>query len=61
MLIGTALWLYGFFAIGHSTLIDWNAHTPRWIAEFLPNMESELGMGLVLIGMMPAYWPHSQR
>jgi hypothetical protein len=57
MLIGTALWVYGYFVTGHPTVVDWKADTPGWIAEFLPNIESEIGMVLVFIAMVPMYWP----
>ncbi len=57
MLAGTALWVYGYFVTGHPSLIDWRADTPWWIAEFLPNIESEIGMSLAFIGMAPIYWP----
>jgi hypothetical protein len=56
-LAGTALWLYGYFAPGNPALIDWHARTPWWIADFLPNIESEIGMALVIAGMVPIYWP----
>ena len=56
-LSGTALWIYGYFAIGNATLIDWHADTPWWIADFLPNLESEIGMTLAIVGMVPIYWP----
>jgi len=45
-LAGIILWTYG-----------WAAHAPWWIADFLPNRESEIGMVLVLVGMVPIYWP----
>jgi hypothetical protein len=54
---GTALWLYGYFATGYPSLIDWQAKTPWWIADFLPNIESEVGMTLAIVGMVPIYWP----
>jgi Ni,Fe-hydrogenase I cytochrome b subunit len=57
MLVGTALWVYGYFVTGHPTVVDWKADTPNWIAEFLPNIESEIGMVLVFIAMVPIYWP----
>jgi hypothetical protein len=57
LLFGTALWVYGYFVAGHPPIIDWHAHTPRWIAEYLPNIESEIGMVLTLISMVPIYWP----
>ena len=56
-LAGTALWIYGYFITGHPPLIDWQAHAPGWIAEFLPNVESEIGMVLAFGGMIPIYWP----
>ena len=56
-LAGTALWLYGYFATGNPSFIDWHAYTPWWIADYLPNIESEIGMALVFAGMVPLYWP----
>ena len=56
-LAGMALWLYGYYVTGNPPLIDWHASTPWWIADFLPNMESEIGMVLVFTGMVPLYWP----
>jgi hypothetical protein len=56
-LAGTALWFYGYFAVGHPSIINWHASTPWWIADFLPNIESEIGMALVFAGMVPIYWP----
>ena len=54
---GTVLWLYGYFISGSPSLIDWRAETPWWIADFLPNMQSELGMALVCLGSVLSYWP----
>ena len=56
-LMGSALWLYGYFATGNPSLIDWHAYTPWWIADYLMNIESEIGMALVFAGMVPLYWP----
>jgi hypothetical protein len=56
-LAGTALWLYGYFVSGHTSIIDWQAHTPWWISEWLPNIESEAGLALVLVGTVLIYWP----
>jgi hypothetical protein len=57
LLAGTAFWIYGYFATGHPPLIDWRANTPWWIADYLPNIESEIGMVLVFASMVPIYWP----
>jgi protein-S-isoprenylcysteine O-methyltransferase Ste14 len=59
-LVGTAFWLFGYFVTGHPSIINWHATTPWWIADYLPNVESEIGMVLVFAGLLPIYWP-SQR
>jgi hypothetical protein len=59
-LAGTALWLYGYFTTGNPSLIAWQASTPWWIADCLPNIEYEIGMVLVFVGMFPLYWPTRQ-
>src|SRR4249920_502265 len=59
-LSGSAIWLYGYFITGHPSIIDWHAHTPWWIADFLPNLESELGILLCIAGIVPMYWPASE-
>ena len=56
-LAGTAVWIYPYFAAGNPSLIDWRAIAPWWIAECLPNLESEIGMVLAFAGMGPIYWP----
>jgi len=54
---GMALWLYGYFGTGAPSLIDWHTHTPWWVADFLPNLESEIGMTLLCLGTVLIYWP----
>jgi len=56
-LVGTVLWIYGYFVIGHPSIINWHANTPWWIADYMRNIESEIGMVLVFAGMIPIYWP----
>jgi hypothetical protein len=56
-LLGTALWVYGYFAAGNRSVVDWHANTPWWIADFLPSIEPEIGLALAIIGMVPIYWP----
>jgi hypothetical protein len=56
-LAGAGLWLYGYVAIGDPSLINWQALTPWWIAGYLPNIQSEIGMLLMIAGMVPLYWP----
>ena len=57
---GCAFWLYGYLVAGHPSLIDWQAHTPWWIADYFPNLESETGMLLCIASMVPMYWPISE-
>jgi hypothetical protein len=55
-IVGTALWAYGYFAGGLPALVDWPALVPEWIAEFLPNMQAEIGFALMILGSVPVYW-----
>jgi hypothetical protein len=55
-LAGTVLWLYGYYATGHAAFVDWQIHTPWWIADFLPNREAEIGMALICVGTAVTYW-----
>ena len=55
--VGTILWVYGYFAIGNPSLIDWHSRVPLWIADFFPNLQSEIGMALVCAGTMLTHWP----
>jgi hypothetical protein len=54
---GMALWLYGYLATGNPSLVDWHAITAWWIADFLPNIEYEIGMTILCAAMVPIYWP----
>lgn len=56
-LAGTVLWFYGYFTTGNPPLINWQAHSPWWIADFLPNIQSEAGMLLACTGTILTYWP----
>jgi hypothetical protein len=55
------LWLYGYYSTGTPPLIDWQAHTPWWIADFLPNINSEIGMALMFAGSALTFWPPRPR
>jgi hypothetical protein len=57
MIAGFVLWLYGYWATGHAALIDWASLVPNWIADFVPNVEAEAGLGIMIVAMIPAYWP----
>ena len=51
--VGMVVWLYGYFVPGNPSLIDWHLHTPWWIADFLPDIETEIGMVLMLLSVVP--------
>ena len=56
-LLGVAVWLYGYLSTGNPSIVDWRAIAPSWIADWLPNIQSEIGMTLMFAGMIPIYWP----
>jgi hypothetical protein len=53
---GFVIWLFGYLSAGHAQIFDWRADTPWWISSFVPNLEAELGLGLMFASMMPIYW-----
>ena len=59
-LAGMVLWFYGYLATGNPPIFDWQANTPWWISDFLPNVEFEIGMALLFVGMVPIYWPRQR-
>jgi hypothetical protein len=56
-LFGAALWTYGYFVVGHPPVIDWAGTTPWWIADFIPNMEAEIGLALSCLALIPIVRP----
>lgn len=54
---GLVTWLFGYLSAGHAPAFDWNAATPWWISSFIRNLESELGLALMFVSMVPIYWP----
>ena len=53
--LGGLLWVYGYFVVGHASLLNWPSFSPSWVSEFLPNLESEIGMVACITGMIVAY------
>ena len=53
--VGFAVWLFGYLSAGHAPVFDWSRATPWWISSFIPNVEAELGLGLMLASMVPLY------
>ncbi len=54
--LGMILRGYGYFVIGTQPLVTWSNYLPGWAAEWLPNLEAEIGMVLLILGSIPAYW-----
>jgi hypothetical protein len=59
--VGAALWTYGYLAPSSAPFVDWRSFSPWWIADYLPSKEAELGVLLMCVGMIPLYWPGSDR
>lgn len=59
-LLGCALWTYGYFAGGSPSIFDWPVFAPQWIAEYIPNLQTEVGMVLALLGSIPLYYAQFQ-
>jgi hypothetical protein len=59
-LLGSAVWIYGYFASGSSSIMDWPAFAPHWIAEYLPNWQAEVGMAFMVLGSIPFYYAQIQ-
>jgi hypothetical protein len=55
-ILGMILWGYGYFATGTPSFIAWGEHLPAWTVEWLPNLECEIGLVLVVLGSIPLYW-----
>ncbi len=55
-IIGLAAWIYGYSVPGTPSLIQWSAFLPGWAASTLPNLESEGGMVLSLLGNGMVLW-----
>ena len=58
--IGCAFWAYGYFVRTSPALIDWPAFAPKWIADYLPNWPSEVGLMLTLAGSVAIYYAEIQ-
>ena len=54
-MLGAAFWAYGLIAAGNPPLFDWSAFSPRWISNYLVNIESEVGLLLSIVGMVGFY------
>ena len=56
---GLILWLYGYLSTQNILpVLDWGNFSPWWIADFIPNVQAELGIALMLVSMIPIYWRH---
>jgi hypothetical protein len=58
---GFAIWLFGYVSAGHAPVFDWKVATPWWISSFVPNLEAELGLALMLASLIPIYWRAGQK
>jgi hypothetical protein len=54
--VGMILWGYGYLSAGTPPLVTWSTYLPAWAADWLPNLEAEIGMVLLVLGSIPGYW-----
>ena len=54
---GVAVWLYGYFSTGNPSIVDWHTIAPSWIADWMPNIQSEIGMTLMFLPTRPISAP----
>jgi hypothetical protein len=50
-----------YLATGNPSFFDWRVNTSGWIANFLPNLESEIGAALTFASMVLVYWPSPRK
>jgi hypothetical protein len=58
---GFVIWLFGYLSTGHASVFDWRAATPWWISNFVPNLEAEVGLGLMFASLIPIYGRAGQK
>ena len=59
-LIGAAMWVYGYYSVEAATFISWQEIAPSWFAEYLPNRAAEIGVTLMIVALLPMYWPRGR-
>ena len=59
-IIGLVVWIYGYSVPGTPSPIQWSAFLPGWAASTLPNLASEGGMVLSLLGNGMVLWDQSR-
>ena len=55
-IVGGGLYVYGYFASGGATVIDWPNLMPGWVSAFVPTWQAELGLVLSVIGGIPLFY-----
>ena len=53
---GSALWIYGLLAQGHTSFVLWQNYAPNWVASLLPNAESEIGLAVSTFATIFVCW-----
>ena len=60
-IVGAALYVYGYFATGTTSMVNWSLYIPEWSVEFVPNLEAEIGLALSILGAIPLYYAEFAR
>jgi hypothetical protein len=56
MAVGFVVWGYGYLFQGSPPVVNWPHLAPHWVAEFIPNVEAEIGLAVMALAMIPSYW-----
>ena len=56
---GSALWTLGYSS-GSSPFLSWPSFSPQWIADYLPNWQSEAGLLMAFLGQAPILYGQSK-
>jgi hypothetical protein len=62
--LGSALWLYSYFAPRVPPLMDHDRHVPAWVAAYLPSIWitehlpslAQFGLFLIVVGALALFW-----
>ena len=55
-IVGGGFYIYGYFASGGATVVNWPGFMPEWASAFVPTWQAELGLTLSIIGGVPLFY-----
>lgn len=55
-IVGGGLYVYGYFADGGMTVVNWTSFMPEWASALVPTWQAELGLALSIVGAIPLFY-----